>query len=128
MIPSLQVANHTTMEEAYATASLAISRLASGAEEDVRHLESEATLRSVLHRRPVVLGFVVSTFAKRLQEGERAKRTPTRERTAVGVNGKARWPFLDRRVAYAEAAVVCSGISFALGCVLASCKVLTVPL
>ena len=58
------------MEEAYATASSAIARLASDAEEEARYLESEAILRSVLHRRPVVLGFVVSTFARRLQEGK----------------------------------------------------------
>lgn len=64
------------MEEAYATANLAIARLASDAGEEARYLESESVLRSVLHRRPVVLGFVVSTFAKRLQDGERgAKRT-----------------------------------------------------
>lgn len=76
MISSLQVANNTTMEEAYATANLAITRLASDAEEEAGYLESEIILRSVLHRRPVVLGFVMSTFAKRLQDGERgAKRT-----------------------------------------------------
>lgn len=64
------------MEEAYVIANLAIARLSSDAEEEARYLESETILRSVLHRRPVVLGFVVSTFAKRLQEGERgAKRT-----------------------------------------------------
>lgn len=65
------------MEEAYATASLAVSRLVSsdaageGDEAGLckyESLEGEAAeLRAVLERRPVVLGFVVSTLTQKLQ-------------------------------------------------------------
>lgn len=57
------------MEETYATASLAVLRLVSSTVEESQHLESETVLRSVLQRRPVVLNFVVSTFARKLREG-----------------------------------------------------------
>lgn len=59
------------MEEAYATAGVAILCLVSEPGEAIRHLESEAALRSVLQRRSVVLGYVVSSLAKKLREGER---------------------------------------------------------
>lgn len=55
------------MEEAYGTASLAVSRLVCDASGDRQYLESEAALRDVLRRRPVVLGYVVSTLASKLR-------------------------------------------------------------
>lgn len=54
------------MEEAYAAASLAVLRLGSEAGDEIQYLESECALRSILRRRPVVLGFVVSTLARKL--------------------------------------------------------------
>lgn len=58
-----------SMEQTYATASLAVLCLLSNTVEENQRLESETVLRSVLQRRPVVLSFVVSTFAKKLREG-----------------------------------------------------------
>lgn len=58
------------MEEVYGTAGLAVSRLVCDSSGDRQYLESEAVLRHVLRRRPVVLGFVVSTLAAKLR-GER---------------------------------------------------------
>lgn len=55
------------MEEAYGTAGLAVSRLVCDASGNRQYLESEAALRHVLRRRPVVLGYVVSTLAAKLQ-------------------------------------------------------------
>lgn len=54
------------MEEAYRTAGVAVLRLLYNSSGDRQHLESEAVLRYVLRRRPVVLGFVVSTLALKL--------------------------------------------------------------
>lgn len=55
------------MEGAYGTASLAVSRLISFSEEESQYPESFGLLRSVLRRRPVVLGFVMSILAEKLQ-------------------------------------------------------------
>lgn len=64
-----------TMEEAYATASSAVGRLISDRREEDKHLLASevAVLRSVLQRRPVVLGFVVSTLARKLKEGKKGQ-------------------------------------------------------
>lgn len=58
------------MEGAYGTASLAVSRLISSSEEESQYPESFGLLRSVLRRRPVVLGFVMSILAEKLQGTE----------------------------------------------------------
>lgn len=62
------------MEGAYGTAALAVSRLISSSEEESQYPESFGLLRSVLRRRPVVLGFVVSILAEKLQGTEACMR------------------------------------------------------
>lgn len=58
------------MEKEYATAGSAALCLVCGTGDGEQYMESEAALRSVLQRRPVVLGFVMSTIANKLREGE----------------------------------------------------------
>lgn len=55
------------MEEAYASAAGAVSRLVLDTSGEDQYPESKAVLQSVLHRRPVVLGFVVCTLAAKLK-------------------------------------------------------------
>lgn len=67
----LQLARTLMMEQAYATVGQAIARLVSATEEDVDQATNQAVLQSVLQQRPVILGFALATFARRLREGER---------------------------------------------------------
>lgn len=60
----------SAMEEAYRTVGLAILRLVSGVGEEIEHVKNQAILRSVLQHRPVILGYALSTLARRLNEGE----------------------------------------------------------
>ena len=55
------------MEEAYAAAKSAVLRLVSSKGEEAKYQDSGEVLRSVLRRRPVALGFVVSLTARKLQ-------------------------------------------------------------
>lgn len=55
------------MEEAYAAAKSAVLRLVSSKGEEAKYQDSGEVLRSVLQRRPVALGFVVSLTARKLQ-------------------------------------------------------------
>lgn len=58
------------MEESYGAVGLAIFRLAADSGEEAEYLKSQAILRSVLQRHPVIRGFALSTLARRLREGE----------------------------------------------------------
>lgn len=58
------------MEEAYRTVGLAISRLVSETGEEIEHLKNQTVLRSVLQLRPVILGYALSTLARRLKDSE----------------------------------------------------------
>lgn len=60
------------MEEAYAAVGQAIARLLSGTGEDIDHAKIQAILRLTLQQRPVALGYALTTFARRLREGEGA--------------------------------------------------------
>lgn len=55
------------MEETYAAAKSAVLRLVSSKGDEAKYQDSGEVLRSVLQRRPVALGFVVSLTARKLQ-------------------------------------------------------------
>lgn len=58
------------MEQEYFAARSATLHLMLDAGEEEQYLESGNALRSVLQRRPVVVGFVVSTLARKIRDGK----------------------------------------------------------
>ncbi|CAB1117932.1 unnamed protein product [Ectocarpus sp. CCAP 1310/34] len=88
------------MEESYRAVGLAIFRLAANSGEEAECLKSQAVLRSVLQRHPVIRGFALSTLARRLREGAAAGNQPSqRHRASAGASAEARVPHTGIRLA-----------------------------
>ncbi|CBN78757.1 expressed unknown protein [Ectocarpus siliculosus] len=88
------------MEESYGAVGLAIFRLVADSGEEAECLKSQAILRCVLQRHPVVRGFALSTLARRLREGATAGNQPSRRhRASAGASAEARVPHTGIRLA-----------------------------